>query len=299
MPHYLITGGTGFIGQRLVERLIERGDSVCVVSRDPSKAKSKLPSEATAMTLGEVANYVKPIDGVINLAGAGIADKRWSDQRKKVLRESRIHLTRSLIEYLKTAGQSPKVFVSGSAIGFYGPRDDLMPLDETSKAVSGFQHQLCADWESEVLQARLTLNTRVCRIRTGVVLGDGGALAKMKLPFKLGLGGPIGSGGQAFSWIHLEDEVGIILYLLDHPELEGAFNLTAPNPVTNESFSKELANALGRPCALRVPSFVMELMLGEASELVLKGQFVQPKAIQEAGYAFQYPDLSLALAASV
>jgi uncharacterized protein (TIGR01777 family) len=295
MRHYLVTGGTGFIGKRLVQRLTERGDEVTVVTRDSQKAKLAFPKKVTCISLEQVANLVNPVTGVINLAGAPIADKRWSDHRKSVLRDSRIQLTKSLISHLNTAGQKPDVFVSGSAIGFYGPRKDLTPLDESSEVVSGFQHQLCADWEAEALKAKTLLGSRVCRIRTGVVLGDGGALAKMKLPFQLGLGGPMGSGNQAFSWIHLEDEVGIILFLLDQAGLEGAFNMTAPQPVTNEVFSKTLSQTLNRPCVMRVPAFAMELLLGEASELILKGQFVVPKAATEAGYVFQYPDLSSAL----
>ena len=281
----LITGGTGFIGQALVKALKDRGDEVVILSRTPAAN----PDVVTALEQVQL-----PVDAVVNLAGAGIVDKRWTAERKQLLRNSRIETTAKLLQWMAQQSQRPSVLVSGSAIGYYGSQQS-QSLDEEAQPVDGFTHQLCADWEAEASKAT-ELGVRVCLIRTGVVLGaGGGALQKMLPPFRFGLGGPIASGQQWMSWIHLEDEVRAILWLLDNPTLQGAFNLTAPEPVTNAEFSATLGKVLRRPAFFPLPGLVLKLMLGEASELLLQGQRVVPAQLQASGFEFRYPALQPAL----
>lgn len=290
----LVTGGSGFIGRALTRALTQRGDQVVILSRTPVK----VPASNGVMVVERLEQVSGKVDAVVNLAGAPIVDKRWSESRKQLLRGSRIDLTRKLAAWMASREQPPSVLISGSAIGYYGSHQDEV-LDETGATESGFPHQLCHAWEQEALAAE-SGSTRVCLIRTGIVLGPGGgALAKMLPAFRLGLGGPIGKGNQWMSWIHLDDEVGAILYLLDNPSLRGPFNLTAPEPVTNEVFSKALGKALKKPAFFRVPEFVMSLLLGEASELLLEGQRVVPVRLNSAGYEFKYRNLDAALKASL
>lgn len=284
----LITGGSGFIGQALTRALLARGDQVVILSRQPER----VPVKAGQQCVSSLQQIEGNIDAVVNLAGAPIVDRRWTQARKQLLLDSRIKTTRELVHWIGEQASPPDVLVSGSAIGYYGSHLDEV-LDETADPAPGFPHQLCHDWEQAALDAR-DAGVRVCLIRTGVVLGQGGALAKMLPAFKLGLGGPIGNGQQWMSWIHLDDEVGAILYLLDNPALQGPFNLTAPEPVTNEIFSKTLARVLGRPAFMRVPAVMMRLMLGEASELLVEGQRVVPANLHTAGYVFKYPALESA-----
>ncbi len=284
----LITGGSGFIGQALTRALLARGDQVIILSRQPES----VPIKAGQQCVSSLQQIEGNIDAVVNLAGAPIVDRRWTQARKQLLLDSRIKTTRELVHWIGEQASPPDALVSGSAIGYYGSHLDEV-LDETADPAPGFPHQLCHDWEQAALDAR-DAGVRVCLIRTGVVLGQGGALAKMLPAFKLGLGGPIGNGQQWMSWIHLDDEVGAILYLLDNPALQGPFNLTAPEPVTNEIFSKTLARVLGRPAFMRVPAVMMRLMLGEASELLVEGQRVVPANLHTAGYVFKYPALESA-----
>lgn len=296
--HYLISGGTGFIGRALAKDLLKDGHQVTVLSRTPHSVAKKVSAAVHAVCLDDLHHLDTQIDGVINLAGEPIVDKRWSDARKQLLRDSRIAFTQQLISRLAEIGASTDVFVSGSAIGYYGSHSDGMPLGEEGAVTAGFTHALCRDWEKAAQQAEQTLGARVCMLRTGVVLGsEGGALGKMLLPFRLGLGGRVGSGTQWMSWIHLQDQVAIIRYLLGHETLSGAFNATAPGAVTNAVFSETLGKVLRRPAILPVPAFMMQLMLGEASELLLEGQRVYPTRLLEAGFRFKHPDLEGALAA--
>lgn len=282
----LISGGSGFIGQALSKALMARGDDVIIWSRESSVQ----PGWIT-----QLEHINEPVDAVVNLAGAGIVDQRWTAERKQLLRDSRIVTTQTLVDWMKTVASPPKILISGSAIGYYGNHVQG-ELDEHAEPKDGFPHQLCADWETEALKAE-ALGIRVCLIRTGVVLGaNQGALKKMLPPFKLGLGGPIASGEQWMSWIHIEDEVDAICWLIDQPSLKGAFNLTAPEAVTNSTFSKTLGKVLNRPAVFKVPGVVMKLMLGDASELLLEGQCVRPKALQDSGFVFKYPTLHSALA---
>ncbi len=284
----LITGGSGFIGQALTQALLARGDQVVILSRTPERVSPQKGQQC----LSGLDQLDGVVDAVVNLAGAPIVDRRWSSARKQLLLDSRIQTTRELVHWMGRQKTPPAVLISGSAIGYYGSHQDEV-LDETSGGAPGFTHQLCRDWEQEAMAA-VSAGIRVCLIRTGIVLGEGGALAKMLPAFRLGLGGPIGHGQQWMSWIHLDDEVGAILYLLDHPALQGPFNLTAPEPATNEAFSKALAHVLGRPAFMRVPAFMMRLMLGEASELLVEGQRVVPANLNTAGYVFTYPRLEAA-----
>ncbi len=291
----LVTGGSGFIGTQLVPELLAQGYSVTVLTRDPEK---------TALHFNHAVATIKHLDGpgvsegfdvVINLAGQGITDQRWTSRIKKQLRDSRLITTKNLITYLQSASKKPACLISGSAIGYYGNQQDSL-VDEQATGDNSFSSKLCADWEYEAQQAE-ALGIRTCYLRTGIVLGkNGGALAKMLPAFKLGLGGAMGNGKQWMSWIHIDDLIGIMLHVINHHELKGAINGSAPNPTTNKIFSSTLGRALTRPAFLPVPGFVLKLLLGEmAEELLLTGQRVIPKKILDAGYVFQYAELEHAL----
>lgn len=289
----LITGGTGFIGRAYIKWRQPHGVNFTCITRNPERAKKILgPAVRTVTSLMEVDN--EAFDAVINLCGEPIADRRWSDKRKQLLRYSRLTMTHALVEWMAMSEMKPSVFISGSAIGYYGshPGDDL--LVEASAVHQGFTHSLCADWEEEAMRAA-ELGVRVCLLRTGVVLGEGGALKKMLPPFRFGLGGPVGSGKQWMSWIHLEDELRAIDFLLRHHTLQGAFNLTAPEARRNAEFAQALGRSLNRPAKLPLPPFVVELMLGEGAELLLEGQRVYPQRLMQAGFEFKYPELDQAL----
>lgn len=289
----LITGGTGFIGRAYIKWRQPHGMNFTCITRNPERAKKILgPDVRTVSSLMEVDE--EAFDAVINLCGEPIADRRWSEKRKKLLRYSRLTMTHALVDWMAMSEKKPSVFISGSAIGYYGthPGDDL--LVEASAVRQGFTHSLCADWEEEAMRAA-DLGVRVCLIRTGVVLGEGGALKKMIPPFKMGVGGPIGDGRQWMSWIHLEDELRAIDFLLRHQTLQGAFNLTAPEASRNAEFAQALGRSLKRPAKLPLPPFVVELMLGEGAELLLEGQRVYPQRLMQAGFEFKYPELDQAL----
>jgi len=290
----LISGGTGFIGAAVVNALLQRGEQVTVMSRSLDKVKELFGDKVDVLLPADFPGYTGPADAVINLAGEPIIDKRWSPARKQLLRDSRILTTEHLIELIERMEEKPSVLISGSAIGYYGSHEGGVPINEDGPVTSGFTHSLCADWESAAWQAEHH-GVRTCMIRTGIVLGNGGALKRMLLPFKLGLGGPIGDGLQWMSWIHLDDQVAAILFLLDQQTLSGPFNLTSPKAVNNEDFSKTLGKVMGRPAMMRMPALVMKLALGEASELVIEGQRVYPENLLEAGFQFRYPDLQWAL----
>lgn len=290
----LITGATGFIGAHLVPRLLQDGHKLIIMSRSAQKAQKQFGTAIRVITRLDEIQSDEQVDGIINLAGAGIADKRWNEARKKVLVDSRVEITNQLISLISRLEHKPEVMISGSAIGYYGCRDDDQLLDEHGDVVEDFTHTLCQRWESEALKAQ-AMNVRVCLIRTGIVLGPGGALAKMLPPFRLGLGGPVAEGQQWMSWIHLDDQLEVICMLLTHDQFSGAYNLTAPEAVTNATFSRQLAAMLSRPAWFRVPAFVLKLMLGEGSDLLVKGQRVYPQRLLDAGYQFAYPKLKDAL----
>lgn len=290
----LITGGTGFIGQTLCPALLAEGHTLTIYSRYPDKVKAILGDQVTPLNSLKTLSESDHFDVIINLAGAPIFGQRWSDERKQILLHSRIDITQDLVQFIIRAHTKPEVFLSGSAIGFYGNQGDKI-LDETSSGHDDFGHQLCAKWENEAKKAK-EYGVRVCLLRTGLVIGkNGGFLKPMILPFKLGLGGRLGSGKQWMPWIHIDDHVAICKRLINNHDLGGEFNLTAPNPVTNKIFSQALAKTLHRPAFLPAPTWILKFILGEMSELLLGSQRVIPKRMLDAGYPFKFTELDAAL----
>lgn len=292
--HILITGGTGLIGRPLTARLLQLGHQLSVVTRGVAAARGKLGEQVKLWSGLDQQQDLNGIDAVINLAGEPIAAKRWSDERKRLLCASRWQLTERLVTLIKASSRPPALLISGSATGYYGNSGDQI-LTEDDPGHDEFTHQLCARWEQLAQQAQSD-QTRVCLIRTGVVLSkEGGALAQMKLPFKLGIGGPLGNGKQYMPWIHLQDAIDGILWLLDKPQLHGPFNLVAPYAVRNEQFAAALGHAMHRPAFMRTPAAAIKLMMGESAVLVLGGQHVIPQRLEAAGFAFRWYDLEKAL----
>jgi uncharacterized protein (TIGR01777 family) len=293
-----LTGATGFIGTALVRALAQRGEECVVLSRGQRNPWPDLPIRmirGNPVTAGPWEMEVDGAGAVINLAGERIVDPplRWTQERKRRLRASRVETTRNLVAAIRLARQPPPVLVSASAIGFYGARGDDL-VDETTPPGDDFLARLVVDWEAAARQAESV--TRVVLIRSGVVLGkEGGGLWPLMLLFKLGLGGAWGDGRQWWSWIHLADEIGLIQFALTQP-LRGPVNLTAPNPVTVEQFAAALAGRLRRPALFRMPAPALRLALGEAADALLNLQRVVPKYAAEAGYAFRFPTIEDALA---
>lgn len=290
----LITGGTGFIGSALTRSLIVQGWEVTVLSRNPDSVEKIC---GTGVKPLNHLNQLNPEDSyqvIINLAGAPIFAARWSDARKQIIRDSRISLTQQLVECMARMTVKPELLISGSAIGYYGDQGDVV-LTEQSAAREDFSQKLCADWESEAKKAA-QFGVRVCLIRTGLVLAEGGGLLqRMLLPFRLGLGGRLGDGQQWMSWIHRQDWIAIAQTMIADTSMQGAYNATAPNPVTNSEFTRMLAQCLKRPALFPVPAWLLKILLGEMSGLVLGSQRVIPERLLVQGFKFQYPDLSSAL----
>ena len=289
----LITGGTGFIGSALTRSLTEQGFEVAVLSRNPKSVEKICGSGIKALNNLNQLNPDDTYQVIINLAGAPIFDARWSDARKQLIRDSRISLTKQLVACIARMKVKPELLISGSAIGYYGDQGDTV-LTEQSATHKDFSEQLCADWENEAKKAE-QLGVRVCLIRTGLVLGDGGGLLqRMLLPFRLGLGGRLGNGQQWMSWIHRQDWITIAQMMMTDSSMQGAYNATAPNPVTNSEFTRTLAHCLNRPALFPVPAWLLKFLLGEMSGLVLGSQRVMPERRLAKGFKFQYPDLSSA-----
>jgi uncharacterized protein (TIGR01777 family) len=293
----LITGGSGFIGSRLIPTLLDKGYKITVLSREAEKTKQQFDNKIETVTRIGAISGREQFDVVINLAGQGIADKNWSDKVRKKLRASRIDITKDLVAYFERATVKPSVFISGSATGFYGLKGEEV-LTEKSIGDKSFSSRLCKDWEAAARKAEL-LDIRTCYLRTGIVLdSDGGALAKMLPPFKLGLGGPMGSGKQYMSWIHRDDLVQLINHIIETDSLSGPVNATAPEPVNNKTFSKSLGKALNRPAFMPLPGFVLKILMGDmGKELLLCGQHVIPEKAVTSGFKFKHPELSEALKA--
>ncbi|HXG87552.1 MAG TPA: TIGR01777 family oxidoreductase [Vicinamibacterales bacterium] len=289
----VIAGGSGFLGRPLTARLQRDGHVVRVLTRRPRPGVADEIAWTPDGTAGPWARALEGVDAVINLSGEGIADKRWDDARKAALRQSRVATTRSLVAAIRQAAQPPRVLVSGSAVGYYGPRGDELVTEATPPGAD-FLSDLCVEWEREAEQASST--TRVVIVRTGLVMHpDGGALAKMLLPFRIGLGGPLGSGTQYMPWIHLDDWMDLIVWMLTTPGARGAFNGCAPNPVTNAEFTRALAAAVSRPAVVPVPGFGLRLLLGEFAASLLSGQRAIPSRAQEMGFGFRFSEISAAL----
>ena len=290
-----ITGASGLIGRRLLKSLAVGGHTLQVLSRH---AGTNMPGGVKVFvwdaTRGEPpAESLRDVEAVIHLAGTPVA-QRWNDDTKAKIRESRVTGTRSLVQALSKLATKPKMLLCSSAIGYYGSRGDEI-LTESSAPGSDFLAEVCVAWEQEASKAE-ALGMRVVRMRTGVVLDRrGGALAKMLPPFKVGLGGKLGSGRQWMSWIHLEDLAGLYTFALEN-SVSGAVNGVAPYPVTNADFTKKLAAALHRPALFPVPPIGLKLMFGEMAEVLLASQRVQPKEAETAGYRFRFPQLDPALA---
>jgi len=290
----LITGGTGFLGSALIADWLTQGHQITVISRDPLAAMQQLGNQINTVSSFNLLSTSAQFDVIVNLAGAPLFSSRWSEARKQQIRDSRIGLTQQLVRFIASLQHKPDLLISGSAIGIYGDQGNTV-LTEQSIGKADFGQQLCHDWEQAALQAE-NLGVRVCLIRTGLVLGKNGGLLERMLPaFKFGLGGRLGNGLQWMSWIHLSDWLAIVNTFIDHSQLSGAFNATAPNPVTNQSFSEQLAKQLHRPALLPMPNFVLKPLLGEMSELILGSQRVIPERLLAAGFKFQYPDLTPAL----
>lgn len=319
----LISGGSGFLGRAFSEEILKRyqhTDSdlhITWLSRDSSQ---KHPDSIGMMTYDELAQSDKSFDVILNLAGAGIADARWSDARKEQLLASRVKPTESLLTFIARTSIKPKLLVSGSAIGWYGVQGD-QPLTESSGFASDFAHQLCDEWEQLALQAG-KYGVPVAIVRTGVVIHpEGGMLGKLLMPFKMGVGGQLGNGQQIMSWVSRDDWVGAVIFIIEqhlartvnteqtsraasaastktvnnNSAAVSVYNLTAPNPVTNHTFTKALGSWLQRPTFFTLPSFLLKLMFGEMATLLVDGQKVLPQALLEAGYEFKQPTLKQAL----
>jgi len=298
-----VTGGTGLIGTRLVRRLRERGE-VLVLTRRPPAAHARFGEtvevvEGDPMQAGPWMDAVERCDAVINLAGENVFARRWRSKFKQLLRDSRLRGTENVVRALaknpRRPDGEPKILVNASAIGYYGPHGDE-ELSEESPPGSDFLALLCVDWEKAALQARRD-GVRVALVRVGIVLDrEGGALAKMLTPFKLFVGGKVGSGRQWMSWIHHADMVGLFLLALDDSRANGPLNGTAPNPVTNKVFTKALGRALHRPTILPAPRLALRVVLGEVANVIATGQRVLPQVPLKLGYAFQFPSIDAALA---
>ncbi len=296
----VITGGSGFIGRRLVARLLEQGDQVLVLSRRPDQAR-RLLGESPNLKLLPYDPYqpqtwataLEGYEGIVNLAGEPLASSRWTEAKKKEIRRSRVETTQALVQALASLDQKPQVMISSSAVGYYGSHPEGEPLTEADPPAQDFLAEVCQAWEAAARSVE-ELGIRLAIVRTGIVLGpDGGALAQMLAPFQFFIGGTIGSGKQWLSWIHREDWVSLVCFLLQQGS--GVFNATAPNPVQMEEFCRTLGQVLGRPSWLPVPELALELLLGEAAQVVLTGQKVIPQAALQMGFTFQYPQLKEAL----
>ncbi|MCS6828376.1 MAG: TIGR01777 family oxidoreductase [Caldilinea sp.] len=295
----IITGGTGLIGRRLSRALVAEGHEVIVLSRAPEKAKDMPAGVQLQKWDGKSAEgWGALADGagaIVNLAGAGIADKRWSRERKREIRQSRLNAGKAVMEAIAAASIKPDVLIQASAVGYYGTHTGDAQVTESFSPGGDFLSKVCFDWEASTAAAK-KYGVRRAVIRTGVVLSnEGGAFPKQILPFKLFIGGPVGSGKQWYPWIHIEDQVRAILFLIADERAEGPFNLCAPNPVTNKEFSKLIGEVLGRPSFLPAPAFALKLLFGEMAMILLEGQRAVPQRLLELGFQFKYETARAAL----
>ncbi len=293
----IIAGGTGFIGRALVGELKSNGWEIVVLSRSPGKVADVLGPGIMGMRWddGNWADMLGEDSVIVNLAGENIADGRWSVAKKQRILDSRVKAGERIVNAVAVAGTMPAAVIQGSAVGLYGPRGDDT-VDETTPAGDGFLAEVARKWEDSTLQLE-EMGVRRAIVRTGLVLGKGGALEKMLTPFKMYMGGPLGDGLQGVSWIHIADEVGAIRFIMEHENMRGAYNLTAPFPVRFRQLARLLGEALNRPYTMRIPAFALKLILGEmAEELLLSGQLALPNRLIKAGYKFRFEQLESALA---
>lgn len=298
----LVTGATGVIGSSVCDALLTRGDEVVGLTRDPAKARPRNPTVNwfawQAATERPPPEALEGVDAVVNLIGEEI-NQRLTEEAKARIRQSRVDASRNLLQGIEAASQRPKVFVGQSAIGYYGDSGARV-VDEDSPPGEGFGAEIPVEWEAAQRPAE-KLGMRTVILRTGLVLTkEGGLLKQLLLPFKLGVGGPLGSGEQFMSWIHIDDEVGLILWSLDDERVSGVVNATAPNPVTNREFSKALGRAVSRPAILPAPKLAVAALRGrELAEMVFGGSRVLPRRAHDLGYEFRYPELDPALEAAL
>lgn len=295
----LITGATGFVGKALVPRLLREGHTLTAWVRSPARAAKQLGPQVelidAAGGLSVMQTAVADVDAILNLAGEPVIGKRWTERRKHQLWSSRVDLTDMIVDAIAAAPARPRVLVSTSAVGYYGDTGDR-EVDEDSPPASGFLAELTVAWEKVALRAE-QYDARVCLVRIGLVLGrDGGVLGQTLPVFRLGLGGPLGSGDQYFPWVHLEDVVGLFVAALTDPGLRGPVLAVAPGIVTGRGFAQALGRAVHRPAIFRVPSFALRLALGEQAMAVLEGQRATPRRTLALGYRFKFPELDEALA---
>ncbi len=293
----LITGGTGFVGAQLTSRLIRDGHEVTVLTRSLKGAKASSPEisylERDPTQKGLWQESIKDQDAVINLAGASIFSK-WTEEHKKAIRESRVNTTKNIVEAIPSPPERLFTLISTSAVGYYGFHGDE-EVDEQSPPGTDFLARIALEWEAEALKAR-EKGALVVTTRFGIVLGErGGALSQMIPLFKKCIGGPIGSGKQWFSWVHIKDLVEAFAFLLRHPEISGPVNVCSPNPIRNGDLAKALGKALHRPSFIPAPAFMVKLVLGEFGSVILEGQRVIPKRLLENGFVFEYPTIEKAL----
>jgi hypothetical protein len=293
----LITGGTGFIGSALQEELLNDGHNVVITTRRRDSVwfedRGVLKWAPPALIPSDI---ISSINAVINLAGEPIADGRWTEEKKERIRSSRIDTTRAVVQSIRNVKKPPRTLISASAVGYYGPHGDEVITEEIPPG-SDFLADVCKAWEAEAMKAE-DAGIRVVIVRIGLVLDKGGGLlSRMDKPFRFFMGGHIGTGKQWFSWIHRADLIGIMRYILEHEGVKGPVNATAPEPVTNDEFSRTLGKVLGRPSWVHAPAFAIRLALGEFGEMILTGQRVLPEKIMKAGYEFKYSRLEDALRA--
>jgi uncharacterized protein len=288
----VIAGGSGFLGQKLARRMAKDGHQVRILTRRQAQASDQITWQPDG-TAGALAVHLNGVDAVVNLAGENLAGGRWSPERKELLRSSRILPTRTLARAIAQCQTPPKTFVSASGAGYYGPRGDE-PVTEDAPPGSDFLGRLCVDWEQEA--RAVPPATRLAIVRSGLVQSaDGGALKRMLLPFKLGLGATLGSGDQFLPWIHEDDWTAMVMWIIEHNRAAGAVNATAPTPVTNREFTQTLARVLKRPAIFRAPAFALRTALGELAEVLLTGQRAVPAHAEQLGFRFIHRTLEPAL----
>ena len=294
----VITGGSGLIGNAVAKDLGSTGYEVVILTRDPSKV-GPLPPGTRAVqwdgrTLGDWAKLLDDTTGILHLAGDNVASGRWTDEKKRRIRDSRVESGRAVLEAIRQAKSRPRLLLQGSAVGYYGDGGDEV-LIESHPPGDDFLARVCVEWEAATAEAA-ALGVRRPVLRTGIVLSnEGGALPKMALPFRLLAGGPMAGGRQWIPWVHIADEVGAIRFLIEREAADGPFNLTAPEPLTNRDFSHALGRALSRPSFAPAPGFALRLLLGEMADALLHGQRAVPRKLLDLGYAFRYPEAGAAL----